>query len=232
MIGAIASKINPLAFVASSIIDGFMKDSVEKQRRERELRQLEIEDQLAQTAVEDQARFMGKVNLRDYIMKGETDPALWSTIGQYANPIDYDAQALLNADLYNTTIDTSDITEVPTGFVSEGYTPSAEAAATRVADASAARNELLGANQAFLVQDPALSTQAGHTLGNIYNVRNLGENIAQMMTEEDFEPTDTKELHDELVALGAPISAPLNTTSMLMGISNIANQNALLKAFS
>ena len=139
-------------------------------------------------------------------------------------------QAQINADLYNTTIDTGDVTATPTGFVAEGYTPSAAAAATRVADASAARNELLGRNQAYLVQDPSLSTQAGHTLGNIYNVRNLGGNLAQMMTAEDFEPTNVDDLNEQLVALGAPITAPINTTGILSGIANIQANNAMINA--
>ena len=222
--------MSPWWLVATSIFDAFQKNSAEKKRRRRELEQLRIQDELAKIQTEDTARFMGKVNLRDYIMRGETDPALWSTIAQYVNPIDHEAQAQINADLYDTTIDTADVTEVPTGFVAEGYEPSAAAAATRVADASSARNKLLGANQAYLVQDPSLSTQAGHTLGNIYNVRNLGGNIAQMMTAEDFEPTNVDDLNEQLVALGAPISAPINTTGMLMGISNIQNQNAMINA--
>ena len=170
--------MSPWWLVATSIFDAFQKNSAEKKRRRRELEQLRIQDELAKIQTEDTARFMGKVNLRDYIMRGETDPALWSTIAQYVNPIDHEAQAQINADLYDTTIDTADVTAVPTGFVAEGYTPSAAAAATRVADASSARNKLLGANQAYLVQEPSLSTQAGHTLGYIYNVSNLGGNFA------------------------------------------------------
>ena len=165
--------MNPWWLAATSIFDMFQKKNAEKKRRRKELEQIRIQDELAKTQTEDTARYMGKVNLRDYIMRGETDPALWSTIAQYVNPIDHEAQAQINADLYNTTIDTGDVTATPTGFVAEGYTPSAAAAATRVADASAARNELLGRNQAYLVQDPSLSTQAGHTLGNIYNVLSL-----------------------------------------------------------
>ena len=99
-----------------------------------------------------------------------------------------------------------------------------------MADASAARNELLGRNQAYLVQDPSLSTQAGHTLGNIYNVRNLGSNLAQMQTAEDFEPTNVDHLNEQLVALGAPISAPINTTGILSGIANIQANNAMINA--
>jgi len=208
----------------------FQKKNAEKKRRRKELEQIRIQDELAKIQTEDTARYMGKVNLRDYIMRGETDPALWSTIAQYVNPIDHEAQAQINADLYNTTIDTGDVTATPTGFVAEGYTPSAAAAATRVADASAARNELLGRNQAYLVQDPSLSTQAGHTLGNIYNVRNLGGNLAQMMTAEDFEPTNVDDLNEQLVALGAPITAPINTTGILSGIANIQANNAMINA--
>ena len=222
--------MNPWWLAATSIFDMFQKKSAEDKRRRRELEQLRIQDELAKIQTEDTARFMGKVNLRDYIMRGETDPALWSTIAQYVNPIDHEAQAQINADLYDTTIDTADVTATPTGFVAEGYAPSTEAAATRVADASSARNKLLGRNQAYLVQDPSLSTQAGHTLGNIYNVRNLGGNIAQMMTAEDFEPTNVDDLNEQLVALGAPISAPINTTGILSGIANIQANNAMINA--
>ena len=222
--------MNPWWLAATSIFDMFQKKNAEKKRRRKELEQIRIQDEIAKIQTEDTARYMGKVNLRDYIMRGETDPALWSTIAQYVNPIDHETQAQINADLYNTTIDTGDVTATPTGFVAEGYAPSAAAAATRVADASAARNELLGRNQAYLVQDPSLSTQASHTLGNIYNVRNLGGNLAQMMTAEDFEPTNVDDLNEQLVALGAPITAPINTTGILSGIANIQANNAMINA--
>ena len=222
--------MNAWVMAAGMAFDAFTKNNAEKKRRRRELEQLRIQDELAKIETEDAARFMGDVNLRDYVMRGETDPALWRTIAQYVNPIDHEAQAQINADLYDTTIDTADVTAVPTGFVAEGYAPSAASAATRVAGASSARNKLLGRNQAYLMQEPALSTQAGHTLGNIYNVRNLGGNIAQMMTAEDFEPTNVDALNEQLVALGAPISAPPNVTGMLTGIANIQAQNAMIKA--
>ena len=222
--------MNPWWLVATSIFDAFQKNSAEKKRRKRELEQLRIQDEIAKIGVEDTARYMGDVNLRDYIMKGESDPALWSTIAQYVNPIDHEAQAQINADLYDTTTDVADIENVPTGFVAEGYAPAAAAAATRVGSQVAARNKLLGRNQAYAFQDPAFSAMAGSRLKNVYDVRNTGENIAQMMAAEEFEPTNVDELNEQLVALGAPITAPLNVTGMLTGVANIQNQNAMINA--
>jgi len=222
--------MNPWWLVATSIFDAFQKNSAEKKRRKRELEQLRIQDEIAKIGVEDTARYMGNVNLRDYIMKGESDPALWSTIAQYVNPIDHEAQAQINADLYDTTTDVADIEAVPTGFVAEGYAPAATAAATRVGSQVAARNKLLGRNQAYAFQDPVFSAMAGSRLKNVYDVRNTGENIAQMMAAEEFEPTNVDELNEQLVALGAPITAPLNVTGMLTGVANIQNQNAMINA--
>ena len=71
---------------------------------------------------------------------------------------------------------------------------------------------------------------AGSRLKNVYDVRNTGENIAQMMAAEEFEPTNVDELNEQLVALGAPITAPLNVTGMLTGVANIQAQNAMIKA--
>ena len=214
----------------SALFDWSNKKSAERKRRANELEQIRIQDEIAKIQTEDTARYMGDVNLRDYIMKGESDPALWSTIAQYVNPIDHEAQAQINADLYDTTTDVADIENVPTGFVAEGYAPAAAAAATRVGSQVAARNKLLGRNQAYAFQDPAFSAMAGSRLKNVYDVRNTGENIAQMMAAEEFEPTNVDELNEQLVALGAPITAPLNVTGMLTGVANIQNQNAMINA--
>jgi len=222
--------MNPWWLVATSIFDAFQKNSAEKKRRRRELEQIRIQDELVKIQTEDTARYMGDVNLRDYIMKGESDPALWSTIAQYVNPLDHEAQAQINADLYDTTTDVSDIENVPTGFVAEGYAPAAAAAASRVGSQVAARNKLLGRNQAYTFQDPVFGAMAGSRLKNVYDVRNTGENIAQMMAAEEFEPTNVDELNEQLVALGAPISAPLNVTGMLTGVANIQAQNAMINA--
>ena len=75
-----------------------------------------------------------------------------------------------------------------------------------------------------------MGTQAGHTLKNIYDVRNLGGSIAQMLATEQHVPTNVDDLNQQLVSLGAPISAPFNTTGMLTGIANIQNNNAMIKA--
>tara|TARA_R110002074_G_scaffold37039_1_gene100784 strand:- start:4044 stop:4718 length:675 start_codon:yes stop_codon:yes gene_type:complete len=222
--------MNPWWLVATSIFDAFQKNSAEKKRRKRELEQIRIQDEIARIGVEDTGRWMGDVNKKDWIMKGETDPALWSTIAQYVNPIDHEAQAQINADLYDTTTDVADIEAVPTGFVAEGYAPSAAAAATRVAGNVAARNKLLGANQAYAMQDQAMGAQAGHALKNVYDVRNLGGSLAQMLATEQHEPTNVDDLNEQLVALGAPITAPINTTGILTGIANIQNNNAMIKA--
>ena len=222
--------MNPWWLVATSIFDAFQKNSAEKKRRRRELEQIRIQDEIAKIQTEDTARYMGDVNLRDYIMKGESDPALWSTIAQYVNPLDHEAQAQINADLYDTTTDVSDIENVPTGFVAEGYAPAAAAAASRVGSQVAARNQLLGRNQAYAFQDPVFGAIAGNRLKNVYDVRNTGENIAQMMAAEEFEPTNVDELNKQLVALGAPITAPFNVTGMLTGVANIQAQNAMIKA--
>ena len=210
--------------------DAFSKNNAEKKRRKRELEQIRIQDEIARIQTEDTARYMGDVNLRDYIMKGESDPALWSTIAQYVNPIDHEAQAQINADLYDTTTDVADIENVPTGFVAEGYAPAAAAAASRVGSQVAARNQLLGRNQAYAFQDPVFAAMAGSRLKNVYDIRNTGENIAQMMAAEEFEPTNVDELNEQLVALGAPITAPLNVTGMLTGVANIQAQNAMINA--
>jgi len=224
--------MNPMtiAWIASSLWDWNSKKSAEKKRRARELEQIRIQDEIAKIQTEDTARYMGDVNLRDYIMKGESDPALWSTIAQYVNPIDHEAQAQINAALYDTTTDVADIENVPTGFVAEGYAPAAAAAASRVGSQVAARNQLLGRNQAYAFQDPVFGAMAGSRLKNVYDVRNTGENIAQMMAAEEFEPTDIEGLNEQLVALGAPITAPFNATGMLTGIANIQAQNAMIKA--
>ena len=219
-----------IAFIASSLWDWNSKKKAEKKRRARELEQIRIQDEIAKIQTEDTARYMGDVNLRDYIMKGESDPALWSTIAQYVNPIDHEAQAQINADLYNTTTDVADIENVPTGFVAEGYSPSAAAAATRVAGNVANRNQLLGRNQAYAFQDPVFSSMAGSRLKNVYDVRNTGENIAQMMAAEEFEPTNVDDLNEQLVSLGAPITAPFNMTGMLMGVNNIYNNQQMINA--
>ncbi len=124
--------MNPWWLVATSIFDAFQKNSAEKKRRKRELEQIAIEDKKDEIFVNDKRRWMGNVNKKDWVMKGETDPALWSTIAQYVNPIDHEAQGQINADLYDTTTDVADIEAVPTGFVAEGYAPAAAAAATRV----------------------------------------------------------------------------------------------------
>jgi hypothetical protein len=222
--------MNPWWLVATSIFDAFQKNSAEKKRRKRELEQIRIQDRIAEIGVEDTGRWMGDVNKKDWIMKGETDPALWSTIAQYVNPIDHEAQGQINADLYDTTTDVADIEAVPTGFVAEGYAPAAAAAATRVSGNVAKRNKLLGMNQAYALQDQSMGTQAGHTLKNIYDVRNLGGSIAQMLATEQHVPTNVDDLNQQLVSLGAPISAPINTTGMLTGIANIQNNNAMIKA--
>ena len=65
---------------------------------------------------------------------------------------------------------------------------------------------------------------------NIYDARNLGGNLAQMLATEQHEPTDIEGLNQQLVALGAPVTAPINTTAMLTGIANIQNNNAMIKA--
>ena len=109
--------MNPWWLVATSVFDAFQKNSAEKKRRKRELEQIRIQDRIAEIGVEDTGRWMGDVNKKDWIMRGETDPALWSTIAQYVNPIDHEAQAQINADLYDTTTDVADIEAVPTGFV-------------------------------------------------------------------------------------------------------------------
>ena len=224
--------MNPMLWMygLSTLFDWNNKKSAERKRRANELEQIRIQDQIAKTQTEDTARYMGNVNLRDYIMKGESDPALWSTIAQYVNPIDHEAQAQINADLYDTTTDVADIEDVPTGFVAEGYSPSAAAAATRVSGNVANRNKLMGRNQAYVFQDPTFGAQAGHRLKNVYDVRNTGENIAQMMAAEEFEPTDVSGLNEQLVSLGAPITAAPNTSAMLTGIANIQAQNAMIKA--
>jgi len=224
--------MNPLLWMygLSTLFDWNNKKSAERKRRARELEQIRIQDEIAKIQTEDTARYMGDVNLRDYIMKGESDPALWSTIAQYVNPIDHEAQAQINAALYDTTTDVADIENVPTGFVAEGYAPAAAAAASRVGSQVAARNKLLGRNQAYAFQDPVFAAMAGSRLKNVYDVRNTGENIAQMMAAEEFEPTNVDELNEQLVALGAPITAPLNVTGMLTGVANIQAQNAMIKA--
>jgi len=224
--------MNPMtiAWIASSLWDWNSKKSAEKKRRARELEQIRIQDQIAKIQTEDTARYMGDVNLRDYIMKGESDPALWSTIAQYVNPIDHEAQAQINADLYDTTTDVADIENVPTGFVAEGYAPAAAAAASRVGSQVAARNQLLGRNQAYAFQDPVFGAMAGSRLKNVYDMRNTGENIAQMMAAEEFEPTDIEGLNEQLVALGAPITAPFNMTGMFMGLNNIYSNQQMIKA--
>jgi len=219
-----------IAFIASSLWDWNSKKKAEKKRRANELEQIRIQDQIAKTQTEDTARYMGNVNLRDYIMKGESDPALWSTIAQYVNPIDHEAQAQINADLYDTTTDVADIENVPTGFVAEGYSPAAAAAASRVGSQVADRNKLLGRNQAYAFQDPVFGAMAGSRLKNVYDVRNTGENIAQMMAAEEFEPTDVSGLNEQLVSLGAPITAPFNVTGMLMGVNNIYNNQQMINA--
>jgi hypothetical protein len=219
-----------IAFIASSLWDWNSKKKAEKKRRARELEQIRIQDEIAKIQTEDTARYMGDVNLRDYIMKGESDPALWSTIAQYVNPIDHEAQAQINADLYDTTTDVADIENVPTGFVAEGYSPAAAAAASRVGSQVADRNQLLGRNQAYAFQDPVFSAMAGSRLKNVYDVRNTGENIAQMMAAEEFEPTDVSGLNEQLVSLGAPITAPFNMTGMLMGVNNIYNNQQMINA--
>ena len=222
--------MNPWWLVATSIFDAFQKNSAEKKRRRRELEQIRIQDEIAKIQTEDTARYMGDVNLRDYIMKGESDPALWSTIAQYVNPIDHEAQAQINADLYDTTTDVADIENVPTGFVAEGYSPAAAAAASRVGSQVADRNKLLGRNQAYAFQDPVFGAMAGSRLKNVYDVRNTGENIAQMMAAEEFEPTNIDDLNEQLVSLGAPITAPFNVTGMLMGVNNIYNNQQMINA--
>jgi hypothetical protein len=146
------------------------------------------------------------------------------------NPIDHAAQGQINADLYDTTTDVSDIEAVPTGFVAEGYAPAAAAAATRVAGNVAKRNKLLGANQAYAMQDQTMGAQAGHALKNIYDARGLGGSLAQMLATEQHVPTNVDDLNQQLVSLGAPITAPINTTGMLTGIANIQNNNAMIKA--
>ena len=222
--------MNPWWLVATSIFDAFQKNSAEKKRRKRELEQLRIQDEIAKIGVEDTARYMGDVNLRDYIMKGESDPALWSTIAQYVNPIDHEAQAQINADLYDTTTDVADIENVPTGFVAEGYSPAAAAAASRVGSQVADRNKLLGRNQAYAFQDPVFGAMAGSRLKNVYDVRNTGENIAQMMAAEEFEPTNVDDLNEQLVSLGAPITAAPNTSAMFGGLYNIYNNQQMINA--
>ena len=219
-----------IAFIASSLWDWNSKKKAEKKRRARELEQIRIQDEIAKIQTEDTARYMGDVNLRDYIMKGESDPALWSTIAQYVNPIDHEAQAQINADLYDTTTDVADIENVPTGFVAEGYSPAAAAAASRVGSQVADRNKLLGRNQAYAFQDPVFGAMAGSRLKNVYDVRNTGENIAQMMAAEEFEPTNIDDLNEQLVSLGAPITAPFNVTGMLMGVNNIYNNQQMINA--
>ena len=146
------------------------------------------------------------------------------------NPIDHEAQAQINADLYDTTTDVADIENVPTGFVAEGYAPAAAAAATRVGSQVADRNKLLGRNQAYAFQDPVFGAMAGSRLKNVYDVRNTGENIAQMMAAEEFEPTNIDDLNEQLVSLGAPITAPFNVTGMLMGVNNIYNNQQMINA--
>ena len=219
-----------IAFIASSLWDWNSKKKAEKKRRANELEQIRIQDEIAKIQTEDTARYMGDVNLRDYIMKGESDPALWSTIAQYVNPIDHEAQAQINADLYDTTTDVADIENVPTGFVAEGYSPAAAAAASRVGSQVADRNKLLGRNQAYAFQDPVFGSMAGSRLKNVYDVRNTGENIAQMMAAEEFEPTNIDDLNEQLVSLGAPITAPFNVTGMLMGVNNIYNNQQMINA--
>jgi len=219
-----------IAFIASSLWDWNSKKKAEKKRRANELEQIRIQDEIAKIQTEDTARYMGDVNLRDYIMKGESDPALWSTIAQYVNPIDHEAQAQINADLYDTTTDVADIENVPTGFVAEGYSPAAAAAASRVGSQVADRNKLLGRNQAYAFQDPVFGAMAGSRLKNVYDVRNTGENIAQMMAAEEFEPTNIDDLNEQLVSLGAPITAPFNVTGMLMGVNNIYNNQQMINA--
>ena len=219
-----------IAFIASSLWDWNSKKKAEKKRRANELEQIRIQDEIAKIQTEDTARYMGDVNLRDYIMKGESDPALWSTIAQYVKPIDHEAQAQINADLYDTTTDVADIENVPTGFVAEGYSPAAAAAASRVGSQVADRNKLLGRNQAYAFQDPVFGAMAGSRLKNVYDVRNTGENIAQMMAAEEFEPTNIDDLNEQLVSLGAPITAPFNVTGMLMGVNNIYNNQQMINA--
>ena len=51
-----------------------------------------------------------------------------------------------------------------------------------------------------------------------------------MLATEQHEPTNVDDLNEQLVALGAPITAPINTTGMLTGIANIQNNNAMIKA--
>ncbi len=118
------------------------KKSAERKRRANELKQMEIQDKLNRIQnYEDPARYMGEVNRKDYIMTGQSDPALWSTLAQVVNPLDHEAQAQINADLYDTTTDVADIEDVPTGFVAEGYSPSGAADATRVSGNVANRNK-------------------------------------------------------------------------------------------
>ena len=61
--------MNPWWLVATSIFDAFQKNSAEKKRRRRELEQIRIQDEIAKIQTEDTARYMGDVNLRDYIMR-------------------------------------------------------------------------------------------------------------------------------------------------------------------
>ena len=77
--------------------------------------------------------------------------------------------------------------------------PSAAAAATRVAGNVAARNKLLGANQAYAMQDQTMGAQAGHALKNVYDVRNLGGSLAQMLATEQHVPTNVDDLNQQLV---------------------------------
>jgi len=222
--------MNPYLFVGTTILDSLMRNSAEKRRRKRELEQLRIQDELDRIATEDTARYMGETNLLDYVMKGESDPALWQSIASYVNPLDHAKQIALNKELYDTTTDVSSITQKPVGFVSPGFDTSAAAAATRVTDAASAKNALRAANQAYAVQDPWMSGMAGQHVGSINRARGLGEQIAQSMVAERFEPTNVDALQEELKTLGNPITAPPNLTGMLTGVANIQAQNKMLAA--
>ena len=214
-----------------TFLDFLLKGNAESKRRRRERKQQEIIDQIDQYAVEDQEKLMRDINLKDEYMLGMTTPALWETTQGVVNPINPVLQAAKNAAEYDKLIDTSAITEKPTGFVAEGWNPAVAAAAASATEGANIDNALKGDIQAMAVEGPRLGQMAMNRLNTINVLRGTGKNLARQMGIEQFvENPEIVKLQKQAKELGLPITAPPNLAALGGSIATIQHQNEMLDA--
>lgn len=208
-----------------------MQNSADKKLARRQRQQQEVLDQIDQYAVEDQRRLMEDINVKHDYMLGATTPAMWETMAGIVNPINPVLQSAQNAAEYDKLIDTSALTEKPTGFVAEGWDPAVAAAASRVAEETQIDNALKADVQAMGVQGPRLAQSALGRLGTINMIRGGATDFAKGLGGEQFvENPKISELEQEAKRLGLPITRAPDLAALGGSIATIQHQNEMLEA--